>query len=251
MPYRKTYASRSRRRAPYRKRRNTYGLATIPKMMTYNRFKRRWNQVDSRVFWMKLNGTINLNDQAYQYYAFPVQRLTGEVPPAGGPPPPAITNPPNGWLQLCEMYDQYKVLGVKYSLFPCNVGIEATGGSGTTNQSIYLNRGNHCIWIDQRADSSVQPPTSISEIISTSSARLINARQPYKTSIWRPKGRPTWGSCKDYNQIGDAKRLDPWNGIINHFIEGGTRPNQVLTGTLPIFYYTLEYKVIFRGRVDV
>lgn len=244
MPFfKKTYRS-NRFKKRYKPKK--WGLSTVPRMMTYNRFKQRWNQVDSRVFWMKTNGTINLNDQDYQYYSFPVQRLTAQV----GINPP-VSLPPNGWLQLCEMYDQYKVLGVTYSLFPANVGIEPTGGSGTTNQSIYLNRGNHCVWIDQRADTSVQAPTSISNIISTSSARIINARRPYKVSIYRPKGRNIWGSCKDYDSIPPEQRLDPWNGLINHFIEGGSKPNQTPTGTLPIFYYTLQYKVVFRGRVDV
>lgn len=226
MPFRKAY--RRYRPRPYRRRtRRVPGLATRPRMMGRGRFHRRWNQVDTRVFWFKTNGTIDLNNNANQYYEF----RTSALP----------TLAPQGWPQLLSMYDQYKILGYKYRLFPANVGTEATGNAGA--QTLALDRGNHAVWIDQRFDPNVQQPSQISEVINTASCRLINARRPYSVSIWRPRGKPTWGSTRDL-----AVAPDPWRASINHLIEGGSLqpPGQQKV----IYYYTIQWKVVFRGRQD-
>ena len=238
MPIRRRFNFRRRFRP---RRRNNYykgGLATRPRMMGRGRFFRRWNQVDARVFWFKSNGTFNLNNNEYQYIPYKVQDISSNYNP-------------QGFQECLQLYDQYKVLGMVYRLFPANLQSDPTAGGlqqpPVGNAPIVMLRGNHCVWIDQRLDPNVQVPTSVGDIISTASARLIDPRRPYKVSIWRPKGRPTWGSTKDI-----GSRPDQWTGVINHFCEGGTRivgipPNN----EYPVYYWTLQWEVVFRGRVDV
>lgn len=224
MPFTRKFTRRPFRRR-FRRRGYT-GLATRPRMMSKARAFRRMNQVDGRVFWFKTNGTIDLNNNNHQYYEF----RTGALD---------ILNP-QGWPQLKQLYDQYKILGYKYRLFPANVGTESTANAPT---SLALDRGNHAVWKDQRFDPNVQQPTQIDQVINTASCRLINPRRPYATSIWRPRGKPTWGSTRDI-----ATSPDPWRASINHLIEGGSI--QPPTQLKVIYFYTIQWKVVFRGRQD-
>lgn len=234
MPYRRRY----RKRAPMRRNRRTKrvpGLATIPRMMPRALAHKRYNQVSTKVFWFKANGTVNVDNNAFKFIEY---RTTSLLP----------TLNPQGWTEATSMFDQYKVLGMTYKLFPANVGTESTGvdqtGPFTSPQPV--NRGNHCLWLDQRFDGNVQSPTSISNVINTASARLINPRRPYKLSIWRPTGKPKWGSTRAI-----ATNPDDWTGVINHIVEGSTvLPPANPQPTIPIYYYTLQWKVIFRGRQD-
>lgn len=227
MPYRRRYRPRFRPRRRFR-RRNT-GLATIPRMMPRGLRAKRMQQVDTRVAWFKTNGTIAINNQPNQYYEFRNQTLYN-------------TNP-NGWLEYTRLYDQYKILGFTYKLFPSNVGTEPTSQGGTGQGTVHFNRGNHCLWIDQRFDPNVTQPSQISEIINTASARLINPRRPYKMSIWRPKGKYVWGSTRDIINSGDN-----WTGSIQHLINGATQ--QVGPILKDVYFFTIQWKVIFRGRQD-
>lgn len=228
MPFRRRFRVRARR-AP-RRRRNKYGLATIPRMMSRSYKFKRMNQVDTRVAWFKINGEISLNDQPNQYYEFRTAFLYAANP--------------NGWAEFTRLYDQFKILGFTYKLFPANVGTEATAGSNTLGTPIYTNRGNHVIWTDQRFDPNVQQPVQINEIINTASARLFNPRRPYTRSIWRPKGKYAWGSTRDFTTTAP----DPWSGSINHLINDGTV--QPANTDKIIYFYSLTYKVVFRGRQD-
>ena len=231
MPFRRRRFNYRRRRPAYRRRKLQTGLAVVPRLMSRSYRFKRMNQVDTRTAWFKYNGTIDLNDQPFQYYEFRTASL--------------YASNPNGWQEFLRLYDQFKILGFTYKLFPANVGTEpfSNQGSAVPGAPFYLNRGNHCIWSDQRLDGTVQSPTTIAEVINTASARLINARRPYTRSIWRPKGKPLWGSTRNLIQ-----QPDTWTGVINHLIEGGTQQAQ---GVLkPIYYYTVTFKVCFRGRQD-
>lgn len=233
MPYTKR---RSSRRVRF-KRRNPGQLATRPRLMSRTMAAKRYHQVSTRVFWFKSNEVFSLNNATYQFDPLEVQRI--------------VTVQPKGWLQAVQLYDQYKVLGMVLKMFPANVGTEPTAADGLAvgpaNIPIGINRGNHVMYIDQRQDSpAIAQPTSISQIINRGSARMINARRPWTTSIWRPKGKPIWGSTKNILTTPDS-----WTGSINHFCEGGSRiPNTPsgLPQTWTVFYYTLTWKVIFRGR---
>lgn len=210
------------------RRRRIPGLATRPRMMPRTLALKRSQQVDTRVFWFKQNATITNSPNAFQYYEFRTTKLAAE-------PPPSFT-------ALRTMYDQYKILGFKIRYFPANVGIEPHATRPGQTGDLTLMRGNHCLWVDQRYDPNVQLPTSIGEVINTASARLINPRRPYAISIWRPKGKYVWGSCKDINS-----NPDPWNGTINHIVEDATI-SVPPAGPLTIYFYTIQWKVIFRGR---
>jgi len=230
MPFRRRRFNFRRRFRP-RRNNNRYGLATRPRMMSRSYAWKRYNQVDTRTAWFKINGEININDQPYQYYEFRTAALYAANP--------------NGWAEFTRLYDQFKILGFQYKLFPSNVGTEPTSSAAAgPAATIHFNRGNHCIWLDQRLDPGVIAPTQISDVINTASARLINPRRPYKTSMWRPKGKYIWGSTRNFT----TTQPDPWTGNINHIIEGATQqpPGQVK----PCYYYTLQYKVVFRGRQD-
>lgn len=229
MPFRRRnrYAARRRRKPAWKSK---YALATRPQMMSRAYRWKRMNQVDTRTAWFKINGQIAINDQANQYYEFRTSFLYAANP--------------NGWAEYTNLYDQFKILGFTYKLFPANVGTEATGGSNSTGTPIYTNRGNHIIWVDQRFDGNVAQPTLISDVINTASARLINPRRPYTRSIWRPKGKFSWGSTRDFT----TTTPDPWTGAIQHLINDATI--QPTATNKIVYFYTLTFKVVFRGRQD-
>lgn len=203
------------------KRKNNAGLATVPRMMGRSTATKRYHGVDQRVFWFKRNGTVATTPSPRQFNQYFASGL--------------VTSPPQSFQALRNVYDQYKILGMKMKFYPANVGIEV---DPTTN----LKRGNHCLWIDQRYDPNLAVPATISDVICTASARLINPRRPYSISIWRPKGKPSWGSCKDINTNPDL-----WTGGILYFIEDAsvTVPNGPAQ---KMYFWTIQYKVVFRGR---
>lgn len=212
------------------KRRNRIpGLATKPKMMGRQVARKRFNQVHSRVFWFKRNGIIqtDLNGNAYQFWT---GRELNAAPTA-----------PVGWDALRSLYDQYKVLALKVRFFPANVGVEPDsvliGGSNA------LLRGDVAVWNDQRFDLGGQTPSTIGEVINIASCRMINARRPYTRRIFRARGFPQWA-----NTQGPAT-VDSWNGSIEMIINNATP--QPAGGTAPVlWYYTVQYKVLVRGRTQ-
>lgn len=221
MPTKRTALRRARRK------RKAAGLATRPTMMSKTVATKRFHGVDTRVFWFKTNGRLTSLPAAQtpQFKSFKVTDLIG--------------SPPQSLTALRHLYDQYKILGFKIKFFPANVGIEGAQLNTALGQ---FRRGNHCIWIDQRVDTPVIQPQDIGDIIGTASARIINPRRPYAAALWRPKGKPAWGSCKSPVTGGDL-----WNGAIYYFIQDSTvtPPN----GIASVFsYYTVQWKVIFRGR---
>lgn len=239
MPVSKRKFMRSTKRRPRLRFKRAAGLATYPKLMSKARQIARYHGVSSRTYWFKTNGQFVLNAASYQFDPIDTQRIS--------------TVQPKGWNQCLALYDQYKVLGMVLKMFPANVGTEPTGADqfqtapGPGGLPVLINRGNHVMYIDQRRDSpGVANPTSIGQIINRGSARMINPRRPWTTSLWRPKGKPLWGSCKDILASPDA-----WNGQICHFCEGGSVIPNTPAGapqTFTVFYYTLTWKVVFRGR---
>ena len=212
----------------YRKKRSNYGLATRPVMMTKSVAFKRNNGILNRTFWFKKNGiiTTDLNGNSYNVF-----NTRGLVNPATAP---------IGFDSLRVLYDQYKVLAICLRLYPANVGIEpdtvllAQGG---------LLRGDTAVWSDQRFDTTAQSPTLISQVINVASCRMINSRRPYKRTLFRAKGYTTWG-----NTQGPATN-DSWNGSIEVIINNATA--QQAGGTAPVlWYYTLQYKILVRGRTQ-
>lgn len=221
MPFRRRYPARRRR---YGARRRTNALATVPRMMSRSYAFKRHNQVATKVFWLKLNGQTDVPISGGGLAIFRTRGLTqGPVVPFGR-------------QEIFTLFDQFKVLAMKIKWFPADVGTE----TGVPPVSAIFNRGDQIVWSDQRVDSTQQVPQFISEVISNASAKMINPRRPYSRTIYRPKGVPSWGSTVD-----PLVQPDPWNGAIYQLTNNATA--SAVTGR-PIWYYTLTYKVLVRGR---
>lgn len=211
-----------RRRRFGRRRRRNNGLATIPRMMPRALAYKRHNQVSTKTFWFKINGTQQVQASGNALGIFRTRGLTDGPAPQGKP-------------ELFTLYDQYKILAMRLRWFPANVGTEP--GTNTIGPAVFL-RGDQVVWSDQRIDSSIQIPIFIADVISNASARMINPRRPYTRVIYRPKGYPEWGSC-----VNDTTNPDPWNAAIYQMINSATP-----IANRPLWYYVLTYKVVFRGR---
>lgn len=208
-------------------------LATRPRMMTRRQRFKRSNQVSTKVFYFKINGTLVSDGNGNIYRAW-----TGRNLNTGSPGIPV----PQGWTALKELYDQYKVLALHLRLYPANVGIEpdatllAAGG---------LLRGNAVVWTDQRFDSTANAPTQINQVISNASTHMLPTRGFYRRSLFRARGYPTWA-----NTQGPAT-VDSWNGSIELLVNNATPASLVPPIATPLlWYYTLTYKVIVRGRTQ-
>lgn len=229
MPFIRRPFRRRFTRRPYRRR--IPGLATRPRMMSKALTVKRMNQVSTRVFWFKKNGVISPDAQG-RIYSFWTAR--GFNNPPGTPPP----DPPVGWPALRSLYDQYKVLAIKVRFFPANVGIEPD--SALFGPSNALFRGDSIAWTDQRFDTGSQTPTLISQVINNASARMVASRRPFSRVIYRGSGYPEWAQTVGPNTT------DSWNGSVEFLINGATPSTATFIPVL--WYYTVQYKVMVRGR---
>lgn len=225
-------------RRPRRRRARVPGLATKARMVPRGLAVKRRNQVSTKTFYFKQVGTIN-NAAAGSVIqkAWQVQE-------------DILSNPPGGFVNLRTLYDQYKVLAMCIKIFPANVGIEPTGGivsqggAGVTN--LPFNRGNTVVWSDQRPSPTQQFPIAIQDIMSDASAKLIGSRRYYTRTIYRSTGNPEWGSTQNL-----PAEADPWNGsiyLLNNFANT-YNPSSIPPGRpQPMWFYTVQYKITFRGR---
>ncbi len=212
--------------------RNIAGLATRPRMMSRTLQTKRYHGVDTRVFYFKQFGVIDslLANATPQFRQFLTNGLMD-------------TNNPPSTANVRGLYDMYKILGMKMRFFVANRGLASMNQTAIVTRNQFV-RGNHCLWVDQRHDPLQLTPTTIEEVISTASARLINPNRDYTISLWRPKGQFKWGSLRDI-----LVNPDPWVGTINYLITDCTVtvPGQA---SQIFYYYTIEYKVLVRGRTD-
>lgn len=224
MPFRRTYRRRPGYRRTFRRRRNVAGLATRPRMMSSALSMKRRNQVSTKVFWFKRNGVIQSNPAGNNYSFWRTRE---------------INNPePIGWAAVKTLYDQYKVLAMKLKFFPANVGVEPDSALFASNA---LLRGDTAVWSDQRW--APNSPQQISEIINNASTKMINSRRPYARTIYRPRGEPEWGDTQ-------SPTPDSWDGSVELIINNASPAPA--TGTPPVlWYWTLQYKVVVRGRRQV
>lgn len=223
MPYTKRY---NRRRPAYRRRRRVPGLATRPRMMPRTLAMKRMNQVGTKVFWFKRNGIITPNLAGTRYSYWRTQEIND----------PQTT--PIGWPAVKTLYDQYKVLAIKVRLFPANVGIESDSAIFASNA---LLRGDTVVWTDQRYQPNA--PATISEVINNASTKMINSRRPYARTLFRARGNPEWGDTQ-------SALPDSWDGSIEMLFNNASPAPA--TGTAPtLWYWTVQYKVLVRGRRQV
>lgn len=200
--------------------------AAVPQMMSRYRAKKRFQQVDARPFWFKYNGEILA--QGSLHHVFRADPILYNIV---------------SFQRLAKVYDEYQVQGFKLRLFPANVGTESHDPPGSDRAFF---RGNHIIWSDQDQLAGPGPViTQIREVINIASAKMINPRRPYSRSVWRPYGHPEWASTED-NGSGIVIETDQWQSSINHFYQDAsalTGPNE-----LALFFITIQFKVLFRGR---
>lgn len=223
MPYARRRFAYARRPRPTYRRRNVAGFATRPRMMPKTLAMKRMNQVSTKVFWFKQNGVIS-PDTTGRIYSFWTARGFNAASPTG-------------WSALRTLYDQYKVLAIKVRFFPANVGIEPDTALFANSA---LLRGDTISWTDQRFDTTAQAPTAISQVINNASARMTNSRRSYSRQIFRPTGYPEWG------QTSGPPTVESWNGAIETLTVGATPATPTVIPVL--WYYTVQWKIIVRGR---
>jgi len=214
----------------YKRRGKRPGLATRPRFIPRGLALKRYQAVDTKVFYFKRNNKAESDVDGNYFAQFHARQVTDT--PALFPQFTAIKN----------LYDQFKVLAIKIRFFPANVGVEPDSSIfGPVNA---LFRGQTVIWNDQRRDGISQQPDNISQIINNSSMRMVNSRRQFSRTIYRAKGFPEWANLQD------PPTDDSWNGVVNVFVQGATPASLTPPIITPILYFfTVSYKCIFRGRV--
>jgi len=223
MPYKRRYRPRARRT-----RRRIPGLATRSRFIPRGLAAKRFQQVSTKTFYFKDNGTLVANVARKTRFDWLVQDLTGLTPPAQ-------------FASLKLLYEEYKVIAMEVRIFPAGVGTEANtapvGGPGP------FRRGDTVLWQDQ-AEPLKDPTADISDLINIASCRMIDSRRKYKRTLYRPKGHPRWGT------IDPAVALpDDWTGAIS-ILSADTSAPAAPPAELRLWYWTRCYKVVVRGRVQ-
>ena len=224
MPYKTRRFKRRGRRPAYT------GLATRPRMMGRNTAISRKHGIDTKTFWFKENGILTTAPSPNWYRTWITHDITGVGAPAS-------------FNALARLYDQYKVLGMKVRLIPANPQVDLNPTTGALLGIFALRRGNIAMWSDQRYDPTMPIPNLIGEVIGNNNTRIINPARRTSQSVYRPKGKYSWGSTKQAATAGD-----PWQAEINMLVNDAS-PTPT-TGPVQMYYYTRQWKVIFRGRVD-
>lgn len=231
MPYikrRRNYAKRTYKRRPY---------GTKAKFVPKGLAIKRYNQVSTKTFYFKGNGTISGGATGNGFAGWSTRT---RYQPPGIPPPPSYLLPgvPADFLRMTRAYNEYKILAIKLRLFPANVGTEGDLPGPNVNP---FQRGNCITYMEQSLSRNQQFPTQITEVMNLGSAKMFLPRHRHTRVIYRPKGLPEWGQC-DSDIPQSQWRLDPWWGGIFWLVNGAT------ANAPPIAFYQVSYKVIFRGR---
>lgn len=222
------------RRAFRKKRikRRTKLYATKASMMSKSLAKKRYGQVSTKTFYFKGAGTIDVGPGGVTNFAWRTQN---------GADPVSLPLIPGDYSTVAELYQEYKVLAVKVRLFAANIGVESDPEIGTNNP---FNRGNTVMYIDQDINPNEQAPGLITNVINQGSCRMIPSRcDKYTKVMYRAKGNPDWGCC-DTNVPVASRQPDSWFAGI--FLLGNNASSNIPNKQL--WYYTVTYKVLFRGR---
>lgn len=229
---RRSYARSKKRYAP---RRRIY--ATKKKFMPTQLAKERYGGVSTKTFYFKGAGSVNADVIGNTLRPW----VTQLIPGAPGQPVRIIEVADSVKVSTC--YTEYKVLSLKLRLFAANIGTEP--GMEVLGPDIPgFNRGDAVIYIDQDVNRSEVYPPNILQVINKGSARMIAPRaQKHTVTMYRKKGVPGWGCCDPNIALLD-RAPDPWLAAI------------VLTGNnarvgipvRPLWYFTITYKILFRGR---
>lgn len=225
MPY-KRRPRRNRRRKPF---------GTKAKFVPRGLAVKRYNQVSTKTFYFKGNGTVGAGGGGVGVAGWGTRIRV--VPPLPFVPyyTPGV---PADFLRISRCYSEYKILAIKLNLYPANVGTEGDLPGPSVSP---FQRGNVVTWIEQSLATGVQLPNNINQVMNLGSAKMIVPRHRHTRVMYRPRGYPAWGQCEA--DIPQAQwRLDPWWGSIFWLLNGGTSNGP------PVSFFKVTYKVIFRGR---
>lgn len=227
---RRRHARRGGRR---RRRANIYGTKAsfMPKSVAL----KRYGNVSTKTFWFKASGSLNSDVDGNTTSLWTTRAL-----PVNPGDPFRMPNVADSYT-VAECYTEFKVLAIKVVLFAANVGNETGMINPGANVPGY-NRGNTVVYLDQDIRLNEPTQTDILDVINFGSSRMIPSRvDKWTTTIYRKKGEPGWGCC-DRNVPVTDREPDPWFGSIN-LLGNNARP-----AVRPLWFYTVCYKIIFRGR---
>lgn len=234
MPYNRGRKKGFRRAG--RKRTRVYG--TKPSFMPKTLAIKRYNNISTKTFYFKEAGTI-ASDQLGNV----IRQWNTLAKPA-----PAFPNNPLRLPQIsdinevAELYNEYKILAVKVRIFSADVGTESNPPPANSPPFAGFLRGSSVMYLDQKQTRNEQIPDQITQVMTYGSARMIPSRCSKFTKVmYRPKGYPKWGTC-DRNVPVSEREPDPWFASVN-LLGNFATPNQN-----PLWFYTVSYKIIFRGR---
>lgn len=233
MPYtrkKRNYARRNRRPRIY---------GTKAKFIPRGLAHKRYGNVSTKTFYFKASGSINGDNSGNTNFAFRTQQI-----PANPGDPLRMPDVADAYT-IAECYTEYKVLAVKVRLFAANIGVEV-GQIGTLGlpQAAGFNRGNCVTFIDQEIRENEPVQTNILNVMNLGSCRMMPARiSQYTRTMFRKKGVPGWGCC-DRNVPVANREPDPWAGGI-FLLGNNARASPTVN---PLWFYTVTYKIIFRGR---
>lgn len=198
--------------------------------------EKRYGQVSTKTFYFKASGSLNSNavrvTQAFWSTQFSPSNV-GE--------PFQMPNVADSRI-IAQAYTEYKVLAIKVKMFAANIGTEVGQINTAGPADPGFNRGNTVMYIDQDVKVGEARPTDILAVMNRGSCKMIPTRcDQYTKMLYRPKGHPDWGTC-DRNVPAAERTPDSWFGQI------AILGNNARMTVRPLWFYTVSYKIIFRGR---
>lgn len=227
-----------RRRRPRRRNNRRRIYATKASFIPKGLALKRYGQVSTKVFYFRSAGSLNSQTGT----GICTGRWTTQ---AGGATPGSPNRMPDvaDSYTIAECYNEYKVLAIRVRVFAANIGSEMGQIMPGPDRPGY-NRGNTVMYLDQEIRPTEPLQTDIVNVMTYGSTRMIPSRADKHTKVlYRKKGVPEWGCC-DRTVPASDRTPDPWHAGI-FLLTNNARLNPSVN---PLWFYTVTYKIIFRGR---
>lgn len=207
------------KRKTRRPRRRAHKKAFVPRALAIKRNE----QISTKIFYFKDAGKIAPPPAGNLTFAWSTLQYNTT------PPSPNIGG---DFAVISKGYQEYKVLAVKITLYAANIGIESVQPGFT--------RGVTAIYKDQDYKPGQAIPTDITDVINLGSCKVIPSRvDKWSTVMYRSSGNTEWGDCDQYTPQ-TVMKADSWSGAIQLL--------QIGASNALVWFWTSNYKVIFRGR---
>lgn len=234
MPLRRTY----KKKRPATRRYGTKTGAPIGRRPRMTRTLRVQQNLTRDCRWFKLAGSIQVQTEPPAVPGTINQVFT-----------PADITGVEDFLKWARCWEEYKLLSFSINLIPTAVGSESlfnlSGGiPGAPTVTAQFRRGNMISYVDQ-GEPTNPAPFSFPQLIVRPSAKLIQPRARHRRWVTRPKGNPDWGT---FNVNGTINSPDEWQDTRIRLWGENFQVPSVLPNTITYYYYTVSYKVLFRGR---